>query len=133
MKIAVITDDGTTISRHFGRAANYKILTVEDGKVTGSEMRAKLGHDQLKDANHARLEESGQRHGFGPVAEQRHNRMAEVIADCPVLLCRGMGSGAYDNMQALGIRTIITDLASIDKAVKAFLDGSIVDYKERLH
>ncbi len=133
MKIAVITDDGTTISRHFGRAANYKILTVEDGKVTMSELRAKPGHDQFKENNHAHLEGSGQRHGYGPVAEHRHHRMAEVIADCQVLLCRGMGSGAYDNMRAIGIRTIITDLASIDKAVVAFLDGSIVDHKERLH
>jgi predicted Fe-Mo cluster-binding NifX family protein len=133
MKIAVITDDGETISRHFGRAASYKILTVEDGKITTSEMRAKPGHDQFKEANHARLEGSGQRHGYGRVAEHRHNRMAEVIADCQILICRGMGSGAYDNMQAIGIRTIITDLASIEKAVAAFLEGSIVDHKERLH
>jgi predicted Fe-Mo cluster-binding NifX family protein len=133
MKIAVITDDGTTISRHFGRAANYKIVTVEDGNITGSEMRAKPGHSEFKGENHTHIEETGQRHGYGPVAEHRHNRMAEVIADCQVLLCRGMGSGAYDNVQALGIRTIITDLASIDKAVEAFLDGSIVDHKERLH
>jgi len=133
MKIAIVTDDGTTISRHFGRAAKYKILTVEDGKISGSEMRAKPGHDQFKEDNHVRLEESGQRHGYGQAAEHRHNRMAEVIADCQVLLCRGMGSGAYYNVQALGIRTIITDLASIDKAVAAFLDGSMVDHKERLH
>ena len=133
MKIAVITDDGATISRHFGRAANYKVLTVEDGKVTTSEMRAKPGHNEFKEDNHSRLEGSGQRHGYGPVAEHRHNRTAEVIADCQVLICRGMGSGAHDNMQAIGIRTIITDLASIDKAVEAFLDGSIIDYKERLH
>jgi predicted Fe-Mo cluster-binding NifX family protein len=133
MKIAVITDDGTTISRHFGRAASYKVLNVQDSKITNTELRTKPGHNEFKEDDHSRIEGSGQRHGYGPIAELRHNRMAEVIADCQVLICRGMGSGAYDNMQAIGVRTIITDLSSIDKAVEAFLDGTIVDHKERLH
>ena len=33
MKLAVITDDGKTISQHFGRAVYYAILAVEDGQV----------------------------------------------------------------------------------------------------
>jgi len=133
MKIAIVTDDGTTISRHFGRAAKYKILTVEDGKISGSEMRAKPGHDQFKEDNHVRLEESGQRHGYGQAAEHRHNRMAEVIADCQVLLCRGMGRGAYESMKARGICPVVTDIVSIDEAVMAYMEGSIFDQVERLH
>ncbi|MEX1247778.1 MAG: NifB/NifX family molybdenum-iron cluster-binding protein [Anaerolineales bacterium] len=133
MKIAVITDDGKTISRHFGRAHNYLVLTIEDGKISNSELRPKPGHTQFREKDHEHLEGTGQRHGYGPMAEKRHTRMAEVIADCQVIICRGMGIGAYDNIQSLGIRTIVTDLSSIDKAVTAFLDGSIVDHKERLH
>ncbi|MEX2162522.1 MAG: NifB/NifX family molybdenum-iron cluster-binding protein [Anaerolineales bacterium] len=133
MKIAVITDDGITISRHFGRAQNYQVLTVQDGKIITTELRAKPGHTQFRDGDHEHLEASGQQHGYGPMAEKRHSRMAEVISDCQVVLCRGMGKGAYDNLQALGIQIIVTDLSSIDKAVSAFLDGSIVDHKERLH
>ena len=34
MKIAAVTDDGKTISAHFGRARYYVVVTVEDGKVT---------------------------------------------------------------------------------------------------
>ena len=33
MKIAVITEDGTTISQHFGRAPLYVVVTVEGGKI----------------------------------------------------------------------------------------------------
>ena len=32
MKIAAITEDGTTISQHFGRAPLYLVVTVEDAK-----------------------------------------------------------------------------------------------------
>jgi predicted DNA-binding protein (UPF0251 family) len=44
MKIAFISDDGKTISRHFGRAAYYVVLTIEDGKVVRRDQLPKLGH-----------------------------------------------------------------------------------------
>ena len=44
MKIAAISDDGATISQHFGRAALYVVVTVEDGKIVSTETRSKLGH-----------------------------------------------------------------------------------------
>jgi predicted Fe-Mo cluster-binding NifX family protein len=133
MKIAAITDDGKTISRHFGRAENYQVLTIEDGKIISTELRAKPGHTHFREGDHEHLKASGQQHGFGPLAEKRHARMAEVISDCQLVLCRGMGKGAYDNLQALGIQTIVTDLSDIGEAVSAYLAGTIVDHKERLH
>jgi predicted Fe-Mo cluster-binding NifX family protein len=33
MKIAAITDDGKTISQHFGRAPYYLVVTVENGQI----------------------------------------------------------------------------------------------------
>jgi predicted Fe-Mo cluster-binding NifX family protein len=59
--------------------------------------------------------------------------MAAVISDCEAVLSRGMGTGAYQGMQASGIRPIITDIASIDEAVAAYLEGHMVDHTERLH
>jgi predicted Fe-Mo cluster-binding NifX family protein len=44
-----------------------------------------------------------------------------------------MGMGAYESMQARGIRPVVTDIASIDEAVMAYLDGGIVDHVDRLH
>jgi predicted Fe-Mo cluster-binding NifX family protein len=59
--------------------------------------------------------------------------MAAAIADCQVLLARGMGAGAYESMRQSGIRPIITDIASIDEAVQAYLAGRLVDHTEWLH
>ncbi len=131
MKIAVITDDGTTISQHFGRARNYAVLTVEGETVVHRETRQKLGHTHFANEPHA--ESHGQPHGFGAEAQDRHNRMAEAISDCQALLCRGMGSGAYESMKARGIRPIITDIVSIEDAVIAYIKGNITDHVERLH
>jgi predicted Fe-Mo cluster-binding NifX family protein len=132
MKLAIITDDGYSISKHFGRAAYYQVLTIEDGKVTNREMREKLGHNHFADEPHSH-DETGQKHGVGPAADHRHGRMAEAISDCQAIICGGMGSGAFQSLQARSINPIITDLESIDEAVEAFIGGEIVNRTDKLH
>lgn len=135
MKIAVITDDEQTISQHFGRAPYYLVATIENGQIVARERRDKLGHAHFSNEPHAaEAHEADPRgHGFDPAAQNRHTRMAEAIADCEVLLCRGMGAGAYESMKQAGIRPIVTDLPGIDEAVQAYLEGKIVDRTDRLH
>ena len=131
MKVAVITDDGHEISQHFGRAPYYLVLTIENGKIAHREMRDKLGHTQFGGEEHH--QEPGHGHGLGPQAHDRHLRMSEAIADCEVLLCGGMGMGAYQSLQARGIRPIVTDMTSIDEAVAAYVNGTLADLIDRLH
>jgi predicted Fe-Mo cluster-binding NifX family protein len=132
MKIAVITDDGKTISQHFGRAPYYLVATVENGQIVNRELRDKLGHAHFANEPHE-PETSNQPHGFSPASQDRHIRMAAAIADCQALLCRGMGMGAYESMKSLNIHPVVTDIASIDEAVTAFINGQIVDHPEKLH
>jgi len=132
MKIAVITDDGTTISQHFGRAPYYLVATVENGQIVKRELRNKLGHAHFVSQSHPE-EQPGQPHGMDSASHNKHLQMAEAIADCEALLCRGMGMGAYQSMQARGIRPVVTDIAVIDEAVMAYVEGNIVDRVERLH
>lgn len=136
MKIASITDDGKTISQHFGRAPYYLVMTLEEGKEVAREMRSKLGHNQFsaesghKEHSH---EHSTEQHGNHADGHSKHVRMAEAIADCEVLLCGGMGWGAYQSMQALNIRPLVTEIMDIDQAVQAYLNGKIVDRIDLLH
>jgi predicted Fe-Mo cluster-binding NifX family protein len=132
MKIATITDDGTTISLHFGRAPYYMVLTLEDGQITSRELRSKLGHNQLASQPHE-AEQHGPGHGMDPASHDKHLQMSDAIADCEALLCRGMGMGAYQSMQARGIRPVVTDIVAIDDAVVAYVEGNIVDQVEKLH
>lgn len=132
MNIAVITEDGKTISRHFGRAQYYLVATVENGRVVNREMRDKLGHAQFQKEGHEH-EESGGPHGLGLAADNRHGRMADTIADCEAVLCGGMGMGAYESMKARNIRPVVTDITDIEEAVLAYARGVIVDHIEKLH
>lgn len=132
MKIALVTDDGKTISQHFGRASHYMVVTVENGNIVNREMREKAGHAKFHSESHNH-EETGQPHGFGSAADHKHGQMADSITDCEAVLCRGMGRGAYESMQARNIRPLVTDIADIDEAVKTYVNGQIVDHIEKLH
>jgi predicted Fe-Mo cluster-binding NifX family protein len=134
MKIAVVTDDGKSISQHFGRAAYYMVVTVENGVISGHEMREKIGHAQFhQQEEHHHDEKQNEPHGFGTEADHRHGRMAETIMDCEAVLCRGMGKGAYENMKARNIRPVVTDIIEIDDAVRSYAEGQIVDHVDKLH
>jgi len=132
MKIAVISEDGQTISQHFGRAPFYVIVTVEDGKVVNKETRDKMGHRSFAGQPHEDTA-PGERHGYGAGAEGRHASMAETIADCQVLIVGGMGWGAYESLKSNNIEAIVTDVTSIDEAVKLYLDGELANLMEKLH
>jgi predicted Fe-Mo cluster-binding NifX family protein len=131
MKIAAVTDDGITISPHFGRASQYAVLTVENGQIVSRELRDKLGHSQF--AGEEDVHDPSQPHGFGPEAQDRHSRMIGAIQDCQVLLARGMGWGARRSLEEAGIQTLITDVENIDTAVQGYVAGQLVDHTELLH
>lgn len=132
MKIALITDDGQTISQHFGRAPYYLVVTIEDGQVQQCEMREKLGHTHFVNEEQAEHKHD-ERHGFDPASQNRHNRMAQAISDCEAIICGGMGAGAYEGMRQLNIKPVVTDLRQIDDALQAYLAGNLQDRTDLLH
>jgi predicted DNA-binding protein (UPF0251 family)/predicted Fe-Mo cluster-binding NifX family protein len=133
MKIAVITDDGKTISQHFGMAQMYVVLTAEDGKITGKETRPKVGHQNLGGGHHEEHLAPGQQHGFDATAQTTHATMAGNINDCQVLIAGGMGQGAYMSLKNFKIEPVITDVKDIEQAVNLYLQGKLPNLRERLH
>jgi predicted Fe-Mo cluster-binding NifX family protein len=137
MKIAVVTDDEKTISAHFGRANKYVVFSIENGEITDREVREKTGQcqctaeDQTKPHHHDDKEAGGR--GMGKHAEERHKHMFANIKDCDVLLARGMGRGAQLGLEQTGLKPILTDISDIEMAVKAVIDGTIVDQPDRVH
>jgi predicted Fe-Mo cluster-binding NifX family protein len=135
MKIAVVTDDGTTVSQHFGLARYYAVLAVEGQQVVGQEMLDR-GDTLLPVAEHQPhqgLTGEIDCHGAGTAAAATHLRMVQPIQDCQALLARGMSWSARECLISAGIRPILTDIASLDEAIQAYLDGSILDHVELLH
>ena len=132
MKIAAITDDGKTISQHFGRARYYLVVTVEDGKVLTQERRDKAGHHTFAPHETTEPHASGP-HGFDSASRNRHGQMLATIQDCQVVLAGGMGMGMQRNLEEVGIRPVLTDMQDIQEAVQAFLDGRLAERPDLAH
>ena len=135
MKIAIASSDEQTISKHFGRAKKYVVYSVEHGQVIHRNTLPKLGHDQFSAENpgqHNHRKSGGER-GFGHQSKCKHDQMVENIRDCDILLTRGMGRGAYLDLQKWGIKPIVTDIADIETAIQAVLTDTIIDHTEELH
>jgi predicted Fe-Mo cluster-binding NifX family protein len=134
MKIAVISDDGVSVSQHFGRAAYYYVFSIENGNIATREQRPKLGHSHFSgQTDQANQNQPHSHHGDDPAAQSRHIQMAETISDCEALIAGGMGRGAYNSLLGVKIKPIITDIESIEEAVQAFIQGTIIDHPENLH
>jgi predicted Fe-Mo cluster-binding NifX family protein len=130
MKVAVVSDDGTTVSQHFGRAMFYVVSTVEGGKVLSKEKRPKAGHHTFGPHEE---HPGGEHHGFDADAQAKHRSMADTIVDCQVLLAGGMGRGAYESLKSYSIKPVVTDVEDIDQAVRLYVDGKLPNLLERLH
>jgi predicted Fe-Mo cluster-binding NifX family protein len=139
LKIAAVTDDGRTLSAHFGRARSYLVCTIEDGRVVSEELREKAGHHTFgehgdhheHDHEHGAGRTGG--HGTGPGAADRHAAMVAPLPDVQVVLARGMGQGAYAALRAVGIEVVVADAIEIAEAVHAYLDGTLTNRLDRLH
>lgn len=132
MKIAAISEDGITISQHFGRAPLYIVVNIEEGKPVSKETRSKTGHQTFAQ-QYEHTSAPGERHGYGAGAQAKHASMMGTISDCQVLIAGGMGWGAYENLKNYNIEPVVTDVRSIDEAVELYLAGKLTNLMERLH
>ena len=129
VKIAIVTDDGQTVSQHFGRAPLYAVITVEDGSIVGREIRAKVAPHSASDDHAERAPEDH----TGPAALDKHTQMIGPIGDCACLIAGGMGRGAWTHLRDAGLRPVVTTISDIDEAALACASGRIVEHLEMLH
>ena len=131
MKIAIVTDDGKTVSKHFGRAKNILVVMIDNGIVIERSVREKLHHDHFLHEGHDHHEHGAE--GTSGSVHQKHVSMVEAISDCEVLISGGMGRGAYLSLEQLNIRPIITELDDINLVITKFIGGKLVNHTEFLH
>lgn len=101
MKLAV-TYQNRQVFQHFGHTEQFKIYTVEDGKVVSAEV----------------VDSSGSGHGA----------LAGFLQDRGVgtLICGGIGAGAQTALKQAGIQLYGGVSGSADDAVDALLNGSLL-------
>jgi predicted Fe-Mo cluster-binding NifX family protein len=117
MKIAFPSDDGETISPHFGRAQTY--VVVDEAEIAERETRDKAHHGS----------------GHQPIESHRslHEAMFAPLADCQILVTRGMGQPAYEEAVALGLEVILTSEETIEGAMDTYRQGALTSDPRRIH
>ena len=119
IKVAIPTDDGETIIRHFGQAKYFKVFILDNNQVLSSEVREKASHQH---GDHS------QQGGVHP-----GQQMVESISDCQVLISGGMGTPAFARAGAAGLQVFLTSNHLIQSALEAYLAGTLVNDLTLMH
>lgn len=115
MKIAVASDDGKTISSHFGRARGFVLMDVTNDIIKSEEYifndftghaRGLEGHDHQHD---------------------RHGPILNALKEYNVVISHGMGRRIYMDLQEAGKQVFITPETNVRKAVELYTQGKLVD------
>lgn len=101
MKIAVATENGS-VSGHFGKCEQFTIYETDDKKITGKFL----------------LDTSAHGHGMLPGFL--------VSKGVDTVIAGGMGAGARQNLETLGIRIISGAQGNVEETVRQYLEGALV-------
>jgi predicted Fe-Mo cluster-binding NifX family protein len=117
MKIAVASEEGVSISHHFGRSRCFMVFEVEDKQVVGRSLRDNTF------TTHARGEcQEGVEHNY----HHGHGAIVEALKDCQAVLCYGMGWSAAEELKQNGVPAfIVSGEMSPEEAVSKYLAGDL--------
>ena len=100
MKIAVTYENGE-VFQHFGRTQQFKVYETNDDKIVSSKV---IGNEGLS-----------------------HGALGEILMreKVEVFICGGIGGGAREMIASRGIELIPGVQGDADKAVEAYLAGTL--------
>ena len=118
MKIAVASNDGVSISEHFGRTNRFTVFEIKSGEIQAEESRSSMSST----------------HGEGyceavytlPNASHYRANVIAMLEDCQVVLCRGMGWRTATELVRHGINPlVIAGELSPRGAIEHYLAGTL--------
>lgn len=115
MKVAVASEDGVAISRHFGRSACFIIFDLD-----GTEIKSREVRDNNFTA-HAQGECSGEEEHHEH--HHSHSAIVQALADCEAVICLGMGWRAAQDLESNGIKPYVLPVEMTPEEAVAALAG----------
>jgi len=116
-KVAVASEDGVNISRHFGRSRCFLLFEIEGKQV----VRQSLRDNTFTAYARGECQEGAEHHHH-----HGHGAMVQALADCEAVLCYGMGWRAAEELKQNGIQAfILPTQMSPEDAVKGYLAGNL--------
>lgn len=119
MKIAIPSNDGTTVSRHFGRTRGFMIYTISDGKILSKEYKTN--------------DFTGHARGLHHEKEHQHSHAGifNALGDCEVVIAGGMGRRLYDDFKQKNIEVYVTRENNLENAIGLFLKQELDNQPEK--
>lgn len=120
MRIAIPTDDGLTVSEHFGRSLMFAIY-----EVTGSSFKqiATRENTHAKDPRHTKEKECcGEKH-----SHRDHTSIIEVLKDVNAVIVRGIGTHIVDELVQNGKKVFYSNETGIKKTLESMIKGDLVE------
>ena len=115
-RVAVATNDGESISSHFGRSAAFIVFDADERGAVRSEVRQNL---------HACGEHTGCGHGHDHATNAGHAGLLSLLQDCCAVIAGGMGRRAAEELHSHGVDTVMVDVALTPRdAVLTYLSGA---------
>ncbi len=131
MKIAFVTEDGETISQHFGRAPFFMVVEQENNAIRSRSLIRKGG---CSHSHGEGISGCDPHEGHGHTGQPSlHASMVSPIQGCSALISGGMGMSAYTSLLAAGINAYVTRVETIDEALALFNQGKLDNNLELLH
>lgn len=120
--------DGT-LSAHFGQAPHVVIVTIEDGHEVSRETRPKPHNPPHEHHEH----DHAQGHGRGHGHDHDHPGKFSPLADCQMMIVRGIGQPAAAHAERLGVALYAVAEKTVDEALGAYLEGKLSHDPRRIH
>jgi predicted Fe-Mo cluster-binding NifX family protein len=118
MKIAVASNDGVSVSEHFGRTNRFVVFEIENNAIVREELR---NGNHLSDAMGICESQRGRNR-----AAVDYSAIIGAMSDCRVILCRGMGWRAASALARGGINPlVIKGEVSPREAAEQYLTGTL--------
>jgi len=116
MKIAFPTRDNETISRHFGKMTAMVVIDLQDGNGIDREIRDMTSMPACGGADNG-----------------RPTFIVGTLNDCDVVIANGIGMPLAERIGNEGTEVILTRTPTIDGALEAYLDGTILHEPRLAH
>ena len=120
MKIGIASNDQNSIAEHFGRTKGFVIVELENGQELSRTYRKNKFSVHSQPGSHEHAE-----HGHS------HTAILEALADCELVMARGMGRRIYDDLRGAKIESYITSQSQVDEAIEAYIRGDLDDNPEK--
>lgn len=123
MKIAVASENGRTVSDHFGKATQYIIFNTVDEEIMSRISRPKSCQCDCKVVGQCENGCGCENHPAEAGSFDRHRCMVLNILDCSVMMAGCMGWAVREGLKSCGIKPVIADTEDIEEAIKLYLAG----------